>query len=154
MDACASGLGRLRVKSLVTGVPVVRNNVKMKVDEDRLTKTITGRNNINVVSATRVNCSRRNFRGSRTNYGLGTVGGRVQGTGRLTYKGKLINIGVVITLGRCGRRIRTTITTKTSIVVDKTKLPVGLPRFIDEAYQAGVTPVMSSGHTARLVLGV
>lgn len=142
------------MNSLATGLPVVRNNVNIKIDEDSLTKTMTGRNKMKVVSATRVNCSRRKFRGSRTTYGGETVRGRVGETGRVTRKGNLINMGVVITLGRCTRRIGRTITTKTSIVVDNTKLPVGLPRLIDRAYEAGVTPVISSGETTRLVLGV
>lgn len=147
-------LERLEVKSVITGLPVVRKNVKIKIDLDELTKTITGRNNMKIVSATRVNFRRPRFRGSRTGTGLVTVGGRVGGTGRLTYKRKVMNIGVVITLGRCGRRILTTIRTNTSIVVDKTKLPVRLPRLISRGSRAEVTPVISSGETTGLVLGV
>lgn len=144
-------VGGFGVKSGVAEIPLVRKKVKIKVDLNELTNSITGTKKINVVSATRVNCERRSFSEGPTTTGRHTVTNRVGGTHRVS-KSKVVKCGVVITLGRCTSRMGTTMGTNTSVVVSNTKLPARLPRLMGKDL-AGVTPVMSARGSTGMVLG-
>lgn len=122
------GLPRLHVKGLITGMPVVRNNVTVELSATHLTTTITGRNNVNLVTTSNLPFSRLQCR-VRLTEGLSPA--------------NVVNVGTVMTTARFTNLMGATVRRNVSLMMTNTNFSESVFT-VNGRSNAPVMPVISS----------